>query len=465
MITRSPRSLDDFSRDARVLVRKGGQPDPEGACVVYWMQRAQRATDNPALNVAVELGNLLRKPVVVFVSLVPFYPNSNLRSYWFFVQGLADVREGLRRKNVGFILRRWPEDEVDKFCAQARACVVIGDENPMREPERWRHVLARRLRMPFWTVDADVIVPSALLQKEQYAARTIRPRIRTWLDHFLVPPGNPKAQVAWQAPKGMQTLAAGADLLTGFPIDTNVQPVAGSHAGSRAAMHCLRRFVRQGLTGYATQRNRPDLDGTSRLSHYLHFGHIGPHTVALAVIDAGAPRADRDAFLEQVIVRRELAVNFVKFNPHYDGLQSAEPWAAKTLNEHRRDEREVVYSETQFEDAETNDPLWNAAQQQMVTCGWMHGYLRMYWAKKILEWTETPEQAFEIAVWLNDRYELDGRDPNGYAGIAWAIAGKHDRAWGPERPVYGKIRYMSYAGTSRKFDARGYIQRVSMRQG
>jgi deoxyribodipyrimidine photo-lyase len=182
--------------------------------------------------------------------------------------------------------------------------------------------------------------------------------------------------------------------------------------------------------------------------------------VALAVRDAEAPSEDRKAFLEQLIVRRELSINFVRFNPHYDRLQGAEPWALRTLDEHRRDEREYRYSEAQLENAETHDPLWNAAQQQMVVGGWMHGYLRMYWAKKILEWTRSPEEAFEIAVRLNDRYELDGRDPNGYTGIAWAMGGKHDRAWGPERPVYGKIRYMSYPSTSRKFDSKAYINRV-----
>jgi deoxyribodipyrimidine photo-lyase len=215
------------------------------------------------------------------------------------------------------------------------------------------------------------------------------------------------------------------------------------------------------LPGYGTRRNHPDLDGTSQLSPYLHFGHIGPHTVALAVNDAGAPLADRQAYLEQLIIRRELAINFVKFNSHYDQLAGAEPWARRTLEEHRRDEREHLYTARHLENAATHDTLWNAAQQQMVVTGWMHGYLRMYWAKKILEWTRSADEAFEIAVRLNDRYELDGRDPSGYAGIAWAIGGKHDRAWGPERPAYGKIRYMSHASTSRNFDSQGYIQRIS----
>jgi deoxyribodipyrimidine photo-lyase len=213
------------------------------------------------------------------------------------------------------------------------------------------------------------------------------------------------------------------------------------------------------LTNYATNRNHPELDATSQLSPYLHFGQIGPRTIALAIDKADAPLHDRQAFLEEMIVRRELAINFVRYNPRFRTLKSIEPWARRTLSEHRGDKRTYLYSEKQLENAETHDPLWNAAQRQMVTSGWMHGYLRMYWAKKILEWSRTAEAAYAVCVRLNDRYELDGRDPNGYAGIAWAIGGKHDRAWGPERPVYGKIRYMSFASTSRKFNSRAYIEK------
>ena len=222
----------------------------------------------------------------------------------------------------------------------------------------------------------------------------------------------------------------------------------------------LRRFLDERLTGYGKNRNRPQLDATSQLSPYLHFGQIGPHQVALAVNEADAEE-DRRAFIEELIVRRELAVNFVRYNSHYDSWEASEPWADRSLRRHAGDKRRFLYPERQLENAETHDPLWNAAQKQMVLGGWMHGYLRTYWGKKILEWSPTPADAFDVAVRLNDRYELDGRDPNGYAGIAWAIVGKHDRAWDPERPVYGKIRYMSYESTSRKFDAKAYIERIA----
>jgi deoxyribodipyrimidine photo-lyase len=250
-------------------------------------------------------------------------------------------------------------------------------------------------------------------------------------------------------------------LLDNFTVDRSVGPVFSHVGGSGQGRKALQQFLKFRLKGYAANRNHPDLDGTSQLSPYLHFGHIGVHTVALAVKNAHAPLRDRQAFLDELIVRRELAINFVRFNPHYESFDSCEPWAYRTLRAHARDERSHRYTEKQLENAETHDPLWNAAQKQMVLSGWMHGYLRMYWAKKILEWSPSPEIAYEVAVRLNDRYQLDGRDPNGYAGIAWAIVGKHDRAWGPERPVYGKIRYMSYASTSRKFDSKAYVERIA----
>ena len=192
----------------------------------------------------------------------------------------------------------------------------------------------------------------------------------------------------------------------------------------------------------------------------MHFGHIGPREVGVAARKAGAPVEAVTPFIEQLVVRRELAVNFVTFNPRYDRLEGCERWALETLRRHQRDARAYGYTESQFDAAATHDPLWNAAQRQMAATGWMHGYVRMYWAKKILEWSRSADEAFEIAVRLNDRYELDGRDPNGYTNIAWAIGGKHDRPW-PERPIYGSIRSMSSERTLRKFDATRYIDRWS----
>lgn len=450
-----------LAADPRVTVRRSGAPDPEGACVVYWMQRAQRGTDNSALDLAVEAANLLGKPIVAFFALKPS-PGANLRHYSFLAQGIPGLAEALERRRIGFILRRSPEHSFQRFCKELRPALVVGDENPLRGPELLRQKAAETLRVPFWTVDADVIVPSRVLGKAQYAARVIRPRLNKLLQEFLVPYKNPMAKISWKRPRGLACFSPGADLLRGWPIDRSVQAVSGFKGGSREAHKRLKEFLRRKLASYPRLRNHPEDDGTSGLSPYLHFGHISSSVVALAVERSDAPQAAKDAFLDQLITWRELSVNFARFNPNYDGFECAEPWAHRTLADHAGDPRPVRYSERQLENAETHDALWNAAQRQMVDQGWMHNYLRMYWGKKILEWTRSAAQAYEVAVRLNDKYELDGRDPNGYAGIAWAIVGKFDRAW-PERPIFGKIRYMSMASTVRKFDSKKYIEQNSGR--
>lgn len=456
----SPMTLAALQDSQRVLVRRDGRPDASGQVVVYWMQRAQRAVDNPALDVAVHAANALQQPVVVFLAPVPLYPHGNLRHYQFLFDGFEELAPALARRRVGFVFRQHPDHRLIPFCDEVRASLVVGDENYLREPNQWRSTVAKDLKVPFWTVDADVIVPTCLLEREQYAARTIRPRLRKWLPEFLVSRREPTATVKWQEPVQSRCQRVVATVPAGFPVDRSVLPVRSVRGGTTVGRTVLRSFIKHRLPGYASSRNRPELNTTSQVSPYLHFGHLGPRMVALAVRKAvGVAVEDREAFLEELIVRRELAINFVRYNPRYDQLAGCEPWALRTLHEHGDDLRRPVYAEQELEQAVTHDPLWNAAQRQMVETGWMHGYLRMYWAKKILEWTATPEDAFAVAIRLNDRYELDGRDPNGYAGIAWALGGKHDRAWGPERPIFGKVRYMSYESTRRKFDSRSYIAR------
>jgi deoxyribodipyrimidine photo-lyase len=462
--------LARLQADPRVCVRRAGQPDPDGQTVVYWMQRAQRGLDNPALDVAIQAANELRKPVAVFFGLHPGYPNANLRHYAFLLEGLAETKQRIEARGAAFVFRPHPDHDLIRFCREVKAALVIGDENPMRAPENWRTRAAEKLSAPFWTVDADVIVPTKLFPKDEFAARTIRPKLHRLLPAFFVPLENPRAVVAWKPADRPATQLAtqpvdAAAVLERLPLDRTVQPVAHFKGGTDAGLNLLRAFVAGGLASYDTARNQPHLAGTSALSAYLHFGHLGPHTIALAVRDADAPQPAKDAYLEEMIVRRELAVNFVARNPQYDTLAGCPDWARKTLAEHARDEREFLYTESQFDAAETHDPLWNAAQLEMVVTGRMHGYLRMYWAKKILEWTRTPEEAFDIAVRLNDRYELDGRDPNGYTGVAWAIGGKHDRPWAPARPVFGMIRYMNAKGCARKFDVPAYIRRVESLAG
>ena len=354
------------------------------------MQRSQRAMDNRALNIAVAAANALTKPVVVFFGLRRNAHHANDRDYHFMVQGLADVAAGLKKRGIGFVLRRHPEHDILQFCAQVKPCLVISDEDPLRRAEQGRARAVQELAVSFWTVDADVIVPSRLLGKEHYAARTIRPKIHQQLPRFLSLEAEARVKVRWQSSISLQSLAPETPSLDQLALDRSVGTVNGFAGGSAAAHSRLRRFIKDRLKGYANNRNHPDIDGTSQLSPYLHFGHIGPHTVALAVTDSHAPAADRKAFLEELIVRRELAINFVRFNPQYDSFNASEPWADQTLRIHAKDPREFLYTVRQLENAETHDSLWNAAQKQMVLTGWMHGYLRMYWAKKILEWSPSP---------------------------------------------------------------------------
>jgi len=456
--------LEQLAANPRLTVRRRGTPDPSGKTVVYWMQRAQRALDNPALDVAVEVANSLHQPVVIFFAPVPFYPHSNLRHYAFLAQGIPDIAERARRRGIGFVLRTWPDHRLTKFCEEVKASIVIGDENPLREPSQWRERAAKKLSVPLWTVDADVIVPSKVLEKEQYAARTIRPRLQQRLAEFLQPLHNPKAKVEWQKPKRLSALPddGACDITQDWDmLDRSVAPVDSFHGGTSQALKLLREFVTTKLAHYPERHGKPEVDGTSRLSPYLHFGHISPITVALAVEEADASRAAKDAYFNELITWRELAINFAHFNKLYDSMESAPGWAHRTLAAHARDKRPVLYTRKQLEAAETHDELWNAAQQQMLYEGWMHNYMRMYWAKKILEWSPSPQVAYQTAVYLNDKYFLDGRDPNGYAGIAWAIAGKFDRPWF-ERPIFGTIRYMSGDAARKKFDADRYIEQMAL---
>ena len=459
--------LEQLAVNPRVTVRRAGLPDSTGKVVVYWMQRAQRALDNPALDMAVEVANVLHQPVVIFFAPVPFYPHANLRHYAFLAQGIPDIAERARRRGVGFVLRTWPDHHLLKFCDEVKASIVIGDENPLREPDHWRELARKKLRVPLWTVDADVIVPSRLLEKEQYAARTIRPRLQARFGEFLQPQKNPKAKIEWERPKRLHALPADGsyDITQDWDqLDRSVQPVSSFHGGTEQALKLLREFVAHKLAQYPERHGKPEVDGSSRLSPYLHFGHISPITVALAVKKSDAPRASKDAYLDELITWRELAINFAQFNKLYDAIESAPDWAHRTLAQHAKDRRPVIYTRAQLEAAETHDDLWNAAQQQMLHAGWMHNYMRMYWAKKILEWSPSPQVAYQTAVYLNDKYFLDGRDPNGYAGIAWAIAGKFDRPWF-ERPIFGTIRYMSGDAARKKFDADSYIEQMARLAG
>jgi len=456
-----PEALRALASNDRVTVRRDGAPDASGKCVVYWMQRAERAFDNPALDVAIYAANALELPVVVYFAGISNFPHANLRHYIFLNEGLRDVAHDVKQRNVSFVLRNAPREDHLKLFADVHAAMVVGDENPMREPERWRAEMAKKIGVPFWTVDADVIVPSKRFEKAQYAAYTMRGRLWKMVPEYLEPSDQPKAKHAWKKPRGFVEDDVQEDMTAGWKhLDRSVCAAPDLRGGAHAAQARLKHFVTKQLRDYAKKRNRPELDGTSMLSPYLHYGHISPLTIYLAVEGAAekdkALRESADSFLDELVTWRELCVNYAKYNPHYDDPECAEEWARKTIAAHAHDKRDPEYSVQQMERAETYDELWNAAQRQMVRYGWMHNFMRMYWAKKVLEWSPDNATAMKTLIYLNDKYFLDGRDPGGYAGIAWAIYGKFDRPWG-ERKIFGKIRYMSAASTGRKFDSKAYI--------
>jgi len=336
----------------------------------------------------------------------------------------------------------------------------VTDFSPLRLHRQWKSEVAKALRIPFYEVDAHNIVPCDVASdKREYAAATFRPKIHRFLSTFLEEAFVPlKTPCPWKA---RVTPINWQQVRKELKVDSTVKPVDWLRPGEKGARETLGRFLERGLMRYAFGRNDPNQTAQSNLSPYLHFGQISAQRVVQEVMRHAGQSEAREAFIEEIVVRRELSDNFCSYVRNYDSVDAFPAWAKKSLDEHRADERSHIYTRTQFERGLTHDSLWNAAQLEMVRKGKMHGYMRMYWAKKILEWTSTPEQAMRIALYLNDKYELDGRDPNGYAGIAWSIGGVHDRAWG-DRPVFGKIRYMSYEGCKRKFDVAQYTKTVDM---
>ncbi|UFS70991.1 deoxyribodipyrimidine photo-lyase [Geomonas sp. RF6] len=427
--------------------------------VVYWMSRDQRVADNWALLHAQELAIQGRHPLAVVFTLVPEFLGAALRQYAFMLKGLQQVAERLAQLKIPFyLLTGDPPAEIAAFVVQHRAGAVVADFDPLRIKRQWREEAAKHLPVPLVEVDAHNIVPCRYVSsRQEFGAYTLRPKIRRLLHDFLdeFPPLLPHP-TPWPLPP---PLFDSERVLSSLPLDRTVPEVRRVSPGEDAARERLQNFLDEGVDLYETRRNDPSQDGQSGLSPFLHFGQLSAQRVALETGRQEGSISSREAFLEELIVRRELSDNLCQYNLHYDSIEGLPGWARETLDEHREDPREFVYSLEEFAAGDTHDPLWNASQLEMVRTGRMHGYLRMYWAKKILEWTETPEEAMKVAIALNDRYQLDGRDPNGYAGISWSIGGMHDRAWG-ERPIFGKVRYMNDKGCRRKFSVAGYIARV-----
>ena len=437
------------------LLRDG--PEHEGP-VLYWMSRDQRLQDNWALLFAQELALERKKPLAVLFCLVPQFLNATMRQYDFMLQGLHELEKGLMNANIPFILKTGePEKEIPRFVAEHEIGVLVADFDPLRVKKGWKHVVADKLKITFYEVDAHNIIPCWFASpKQEIGARTLRPKISRLLPEFLQPfPRLQKHPFPWEKrPATVDWEAATRTVRPG-----TVPPVEWVKPGEKQAALRLRLFIEKKLALYGEGRNDPTRDCVSHLSPYLHFGQISAQRVALEVSKAPVLATSKDAFLEELIVRRELADNFCYYNERYDSVEGFPGWAQKTLRGHVKDPRAYLYTRQQFEHAQTHDELWNAAQLEMVRRGRMHGYMRMYWGKKIIEWSSHPEEALEIAIYLNDRYELDGRDPNGYTGIAWSIGGVHDRPW-RERPIFGMIRYMSYNGCKSKFNVKAYIESV-----
>ena len=430
-------------------------------CVIYWMQRDQRAQDNWALLYAQEKAIADHQPLVVVFCLVPEFSGATIRHYGFMIKGLAVTAFELAKFNIPFyLLNGFPQETLPVFLNKMKAGLLVSDFNPLHTPMDWKKKVAGLVTIPFHEIDAHNILPCRTISdKPEYAAFTIRKKVERRLPEFLI-----------EFPALINHLSfadlpekAGTDwseVVRSLQVNRDVPETGWLTPGEHGALTALKSFTESRLETYVTDRNFPHLQGQSDLSPYLHFGHISAQRAALEIQKSTADPASRKAFLEELVVRRELADNFCLYQPDYDYFKGFQPWARATLDKHRDDPREYLYTLDQFEHSLTHDRLWNAAQLEMVVSGKMHGYMRMYWAKKILEWTPSPEEAMAVSIYLNDKYELDGRDPNGYAGIAWAIGGTHDRPWG-ERPVFGMIRYMNLQGCIRKFDVEKYIQIVN----
>jgi len=443
------------SKRMRLLKDIAAGPGP----VVYWMSRDQRVQENWALLYAQQCARQRKVPLAVIFCLAPSFLHATIRHFGFMLRGLMEVERDLLKKNIPFfLLSGSPPDILPAFIAEENAGILVTDFDPLRIKRRWKDELSKVLTIPLYEVDAHNIVPCwQASPKQDFAARTIRPKITRHLEEFLEE--FPKLESHTFRWKEKVERVDWEQVIDSLSADRTVSEVGWIKPGGGAALEMLRSFISNKLNSYDELRNDPTKDGQSNLSPYLHFGQISAQRIALEVKRSGVDAPKAAPFLEELIIRRELSDNFCFYNEDYDSVRGFPSWAVKTQREHENDEKDYLYTVDEFEGAKTHDELWNAAQMEMVKRGKMHGYMRMYWAKKILEWSPTPKDAMETAIYLNDRYELDGRDPSGYTGCAWSIGGVHDRAWF-ERAIFGKVRYMSYNGCKSKFDVDLYIKTI-----
>lgn len=442
----------------RIELLNDRHPAETGRYVLYWMQAAQRAACNHALEHAVQLADARGEPVIVGFGLMDGYPEANLRHYRFMLEGLKETAAALQARGMRFVLRRGDPAKVALELA-SQASLVVCDKGYTRFQRAWREAVAEQAGRQVIEVEGEVVVPVRVASdKHEIGARTLRPKILRERERFLEPLQERKPQ------RSSLSLALESDLdpadteacLEALTLDRSVPPATRFKGGTSEARARLERFLEEGLRGYRDARSDPARQQSSQLSPYLQFGQISPVEMALQAIEAApAGDADRASFLEELIVRRELAHNFVWHVPNYDRYDSLPAWARRSLDRHRDDPRQHAYTLEELEAGKTHDRYFNAAMREMRTTGYMHNYMRMYWGKKILEYSATPEAAFETTLKLNNRHFLCGRGPNAFANVAW-IFGQHDRPW-VERPIFGQVRYMNDKGLERKFDIAAYV--------
>ncbi len=444
-------------KQERVQKLNEGTPKQTGDYVLYWMQASQRAESNKALQFAVNRANELNLPVIAYFGVTDDFPEGNLRHYDFMIEGLKETSTALNERGIKFLIGHASPPEGVISLAEDASLVVV-DRGYLRIQKAWREKVASATDVPLIQVEDNVVVPvEEASDKEEYAARTIRPKINDQLEEFTNPVRETEPDISSLDTNIDFNSVKLNQVLEKLKIDRSVGPVPGFTGGTSAAKKLLKEFIENKLDHYAELSNDPTEDYLSHMSPYLHFGQISPTYIVNQILKTDSPGTED--YLEQLVVRRELSMNFVHYNENYDEFDSILPdWARETLADHENDEREYLYTLEEFENAETHDRYWNAAQKEMNLTGKTHGYMRMYWGKKILEWTPNPEKGYDIALYLNNKYELDGRDPNGFTGVAWCY-GKHDRAW-KERPVFGKTRYMSAGGLERKFDIEKYCEEI-----
>jgi len=434
---------------------------PDGEHVLYWMQGSQREAFNPALEHAIHRANELSLPLRVVFALTADYPEANLRHFRFMLEGLRETARHLGRRGIRFEIEPGDPAEV-ALRASRRAALVVCDRGYLPSHRAWRETLTQGATCLVEQVEGDVVVPVEVAsERPEVAARTLRPRLLRHLSKFLK--AVPRQEVAFPLEPGPELDVEGL-LATMTGLDRSVAPVERHFTGGPdEARRRFEEFLERGLAAWQAGRNHPHTDHVSQMSPYLHFGQVSPTWLALRAEEAAGPNEQDalNAFLEQLVVRRELAFNHAVHNPTPTLWQGLPGWARQTLMEHRADPRAALYTEEQLLEARTHDPYWNAAMLEMRHTGYMHNYMRMYWGKKILEWTSDPEEAWARTLQFNNRFLLDGRDPVSWGSVGW-VFGLHDRPW-PSRPVFGTVRSMTAGGLERKTDPRAYVLKVQGR--